>query len=252
MVSSGVMPGRKAADGLIRFYFGGGTAELCAPIEVPSLDGSRMLREICEAALEADPLNLRALFVLGDDYTITINGTTGADCAVVLREGNDVEFSPSGGFMLDLVLSEGPNSFELRVADELGNENRTSMHITLDSVAHIEIIAPVNGTVFEVQDIEILVLVEPGAKARLKDGEWHTSDPDGYARIDVSLHFDETTLVLETEDVAGNEGRSSITVYFSPPKQTGENNTMLIIGFIVGLVVIGSVALLVFRSQAAR
>ena len=69
MVSSGVMPGRKAADGLIRFYFGGGTAELCAPIEVPPLDGSRVLREVCEAALEADPLNLRALFVLGDDYT---------------------------------------------------------------------------------------------------------------------------------------------------------------------------------------
>jgi hypothetical protein len=122
----------------------------------------------------------------------------------------------------------------------------------LDSIAHISILAPVNGTVFEVQDIEILVLVEPGAKARVKDGEWHISDPNGYARINVSLHFDETTLVLETEDVAGNEGLSSITVYFSPPKQTGEDNTMLIMGFIVGLVIIGLVALLVVRSQPSR
>ena len=63
------MPSGEAANELIRFYFGGGTAELCAPIDVPSLDGSRVLREICEAALNADPLNLRALFILGDDYT---------------------------------------------------------------------------------------------------------------------------------------------------------------------------------------
>ena len=54
---------------LIRFYLGGGVAELCAPIETPSPDGAQILRELCEAAVEADPLNVRALFALGDDYT---------------------------------------------------------------------------------------------------------------------------------------------------------------------------------------
>ena len=198
---------------------------------------------------EPPSIDLEDYPVVTRTSTVTINGTTGADCAVVLLDGNEVEFSPSGVFMLDLVLSEGPNSFELHAVDELGNENRTSISITLDSVAHIEILAPVNGTVFEVQDIEILVLVEPGARARVKDGGWHASDPHGYARINVSLHLDETMLVLETEDAAGNEGRTSIVVYFSPPKQAEGGNTILVIGFIMGLVIIGSAALLFFRSR---
>jgi hypothetical protein len=88
--------------------------------------------------------------------------------------------------------------------------------------------------------------------ARVQDGKWVSSDPHGYARINVTLHFDETTLVFETEDVVGNQGFSSIKLYLSPPKRTEEDNTMLIIGFIVGLVVIGSVAILLFRLQAAR
>jgi len=186
------------------------------------------------------------------DLELTIHGMTDADATEVTLDGESVATSPGGEFQLELVLVEGINSFELRATDDLGNTNSTRILIELDTVAHIEIITPVNGTIFEVQDIEILVLVEPGAKARVKNGEWHTSNPDGYARINVSLHLDETTLVLETEDVVGNEGLSSITVYFSPPKQTGQSNTMLIIGFIVGLVIIGSVALLVFRSQAAK
>ena len=59
----------KAALALIRFYRGGGVAELCSSIEGSTLDGRRVLREMCEAALEADPLNLKALLVLGDEYT---------------------------------------------------------------------------------------------------------------------------------------------------------------------------------------
>jgi parallel beta-helix repeat protein len=71
-----------------------------------------------------------------EDYPATtrktialINGTTAADCAVVLLDGNDIEFSPSGVFKLELILSEGSNAFEVRAVDDLGNENRmTSPH----------------------------------------------------------------------------------------------------------------------------
>ncbi len=57
------------ATALVRFYLGGGVGELCAPIEASPLDGRRVLRELCEAVVEGDPLNFRALFVLGEEYT---------------------------------------------------------------------------------------------------------------------------------------------------------------------------------------
>ena len=59
----------EAGLALVRFYLEGGVGELCAPVKVPGIDGSRVVREVCEAAVEADPLNVRALFVLGDEYT---------------------------------------------------------------------------------------------------------------------------------------------------------------------------------------
>ena len=63
------MPGTESTIGLVSFYLGGGVEELFAPVEVSPLDEAQVLREVCEAAIEGDPLNLRALFVLGDYYT---------------------------------------------------------------------------------------------------------------------------------------------------------------------------------------
>lgn len=63
------MLGKEPAIGLVSFYLGGGVDQLFAPVEVSSLDETQVLREVCEAAIEGDPLNLRALFILGDYYT---------------------------------------------------------------------------------------------------------------------------------------------------------------------------------------
>ena len=63
------MPGREPETALVSFYLGGGVDELFAPVEVSSLDEAQVLREVCEAAIEGDSLNLKALFILGDYYT---------------------------------------------------------------------------------------------------------------------------------------------------------------------------------------
>jgi parallel beta-helix repeat protein len=169
--------------------------------------------------------------------TIEVMGRTEVNRSTVTLDGEIVSTSSDGSFILNLSLKEGMNSFSLMVTDDLDNYCSTRVDIVLDTIADIDIIAPLNGTRSQVQDIQVIVQVEPGSMVKVDDGDWYTANEQGYLSIDIILRTSTNDLVVVTEDVLGNEATVQLRVHYEPPLHTEEENWFLVLVIIIGIAI---------------
>ncbi|TFF93430.1 hypothetical protein EU546_06215 [Candidatus Thorarchaeota archaeon] len=171
--------------------------------------------------------------------SVMLTGETSPDDTVLIIEGETINFGPGGRFNHSVTLEEGTNRIEIEARDDAGNSEMTSITIISDRSTYIEILSPINGTTFHVEEIEILVLGEPGSRFRINNGTWSHDDGYGNCRLRVSLNASINDFWLETTDIAGNSESVGLRVFYSPvvkPKDDDGSERMIVILVVLGMV----------------
>ena len=196
----------------------------------------------------APHLELDAYESLTREVTVLVGGSTDRAGGSVFVNGEVVNILPGGRFSVFLDLLEGPNGFLFRALDKAGNEALRWANITLDTATTLRMISPLDNTTFEVQDIEVVVLTEPGASVRFAGQGWSEADADGYWRAEVVIGEGTILLRVEARDAAGNEAAAAVTVHYRPPPVEPVKKDFL--PLVVAILAFSAVvALLVLRAR---
>ncbi len=205
------------------------------------------------AILDTTPpvLQIDNIPALTRNNTVNVSGRTDPNNTTLTIDGVDVTVGRDGRFERSVMLATGVNHITVRAVDRAGNSADIRIDVTSDRSASLNVLSPINGTTFQVQEIDVLVTGEIGSMFRVGNGSWSQDDGFGNCRIHVFLDGDRNDLHIQTMDEAGNHASSVLTVYYSPVrKPSEEENTAWVLAII--LVAIGVSAVLMFTHARKR
>ena len=104
----------------------------------------------------------------------------------------------------------------------------------------LEIISPMNGTVVQVADIEVIVRAESGSEVRINGEGWTNVGDVGFCRLNATLSNGTTTLIVEGRDELGNNATDIIIVYLQSPRVQQSN--LYALSWIAGVALLVAIA----------
>ena len=212
--------------------------------------------EVVEIVRDTVPphLELHEIPDLTRESSIVVSGFTDRTGSHVTIDGTEVPVMPGGTFVVIVNLTEGVNRLDLKAVDIAGNEAQAHINITMDTKAELLIVAPANGTVFEVEDVELLIATEPGSDVLLDGMDRFRAGTDGFLRVPISLLVGETRLTIKATDPAGNVAEAGLTLFHEPPPpDIVEPATLPSFYLVIASVVVATLAiLLISRRRRGR
>jgi hypothetical protein len=151
------------------------------------------------------------------DPEIMVRGFVSDDAVSVRVGAASADIMPDRRFASIFPLVEGLNLIEITVTDRAGNRAVLARSVTRDISTRIRIVSPLDGTVFQVDEIDIVVEAEPGSTVVVNGMEELHTDETGIAMATILLLSNETRVVVKARDILGNEAEAEVTILYKPP-----------------------------------
>jgi hypothetical protein len=166
-------------------------------------------------------LSVEAVPLLTNDPRLRVAGRcTDTGVPAVKVGGAPVSVDEHGAFTTELLLVEGPNFIEVRATDGAGNSVSTMLTVELDTFVNATIVLPREGDIIHGELVTVVVQTEPLAHLRVRGRTpWATADESGLAELNyTSGPAKDLRIVVELQDVAGNEATREVTVTVGGPR----------------------------------
>jgi len=191
--------------------------------------------------------------VLTNETGVRFSGRTDPDAALTI-DGVPVPVDAGGAFDQVITFTEGYHEVSVLARDRGGNAISATRKITVDlTPPAITVLSPANGTRTTLEELNLVGMVEPGAKFRV-DGSTVPLGQDGGFNVTVLLSGGRKDIELYAEDRAGNSNTTSWTLERKtdqPQVQTPLEKYGLVLTLVVVLaaVIVAVVALVAMRRK---